>query len=330
MWQSGCRQGEGDGPMGECERRSLVDAAREFPETSMDGPMACMQREVCEQLWAALDEEVRRIEQIQDPIERNRQISAAYAKVYQQDERLLWSGVAAFVSKQVGCGMRDARAMLESAGRRKEIYEQAMEMQMRYPAGEPGAAGGIGLGQAIASLQHGSAETLYGGLVNGNLAVFKEIYPVLRFYSQHGLARLLECAQCHDPIIPDELISALEQVEAGDLSCGAEEMLRYEQSKTLQKVVYNDKAVANALRWNRLGERVWIGRLFGAQPIQVNFVADCEGGESVDFDGRDLSNFDERWPYAQRVKEKFDELVGRDRATLEQELNEIIRAAARP
>ena len=45
---------------------------------------------------------------IADPTERNRAINAAYARLWLHDERFQWAGLAAFASKQVGCGLLHA------------------------------------------------------------------------------------------------------------------------------------------------------------------------------------------------------------------------------
>ncbi len=45
---------------------------------------------------------------IADPIARNRAINAAYARLWLADPRFQWAGLAAFASKQVGCGMLHA------------------------------------------------------------------------------------------------------------------------------------------------------------------------------------------------------------------------------
>ena len=45
---------------------------------------------------------------IADPVERNRVINAAYARLWLHDSRFQWAGLAAFASKQVGCGLLHA------------------------------------------------------------------------------------------------------------------------------------------------------------------------------------------------------------------------------
>jgi uncharacterized Zn-binding protein involved in type VI secretion len=45
---------------------------------------------------------------IADPKARNRAINAAYAQLWRLDNRFQWAGLAAFASKQVGCGLLHA------------------------------------------------------------------------------------------------------------------------------------------------------------------------------------------------------------------------------
>ena len=45
---------------------------------------------------------------IADPKARNSAINAAYAQLWLDDPRFQWAGLAAFASKQVGCGLLHA------------------------------------------------------------------------------------------------------------------------------------------------------------------------------------------------------------------------------
>ena len=51
---------------------------------------------------------------IEDPKERNRAINAAYARLWLHDNRFQWAGLAAFASKQVGCGLLHAADSIEN------------------------------------------------------------------------------------------------------------------------------------------------------------------------------------------------------------------------
>ncbi|WP_254853143.1 DUF2515 family protein [Xenorhabdus bovienii] len=50
---------------------------------------------------------------IADPIARNKRINQTYANVWLKDNRFQWAGLAAFASKQVGCGLLHAIVMIK-------------------------------------------------------------------------------------------------------------------------------------------------------------------------------------------------------------------------
>jgi hypothetical protein len=47
------------------------------------------------------------------PKARNKAINAAYAQLWRHDPRFQWAGLAAFASKQVGCGLLHAADTVE-------------------------------------------------------------------------------------------------------------------------------------------------------------------------------------------------------------------------
>jgi hypothetical protein len=59
---------------------------------------------------------------IADPKARNKAINAAYAQLWRLDSRFQWAGLAAFASKQVGCGLLHAA---ESVEKIRAEYEAA-------------------------------------------------------------------------------------------------------------------------------------------------------------------------------------------------------------
>ena len=72
----------------------------------------------CDCLWRIYQQEAEEIVApggvlIADPIERNRAINAAYARLWLHDSRFQWAGLAAFASKQVGCGLLHATESME-------------------------------------------------------------------------------------------------------------------------------------------------------------------------------------------------------------------------
>ena len=72
----------------------------------------------CDCLWRIYQREAEEIVApggvlIADPKERNRVINAAYARLWLHDSRFQWAGLAAFASKQVGCGLLHATESME-------------------------------------------------------------------------------------------------------------------------------------------------------------------------------------------------------------------------
>jgi hypothetical protein len=69
-------------------------------------------------LWHRYQKEAEDIvgqggELIADPIVRNKRINQTYANVWLKDNRFQWAGLAAFASKQVGCGLLHAIVMIK-------------------------------------------------------------------------------------------------------------------------------------------------------------------------------------------------------------------------
>ncbi len=81
---------------------------------------------------------------IADPRQRNRVINSAYAQLWRLDNRFQWAGLAAFASKQVGCGLLHAAEAIEKI---QVEYEAAQ--QLRRSARVSWRQGGLGLIVAI-------------------------------------------------------------------------------------------------------------------------------------------------------------------------------------
>jgi len=53
-------------------------------------------------------------------VEHNQVINAAYARLWLQDSRFQWAGLAAFASKQVGCGLLHASNTVDLIGQQRD------------------------------------------------------------------------------------------------------------------------------------------------------------------------------------------------------------------
>ena len=96
-------------PLDECKTHKMEILGVEMMIT--DVPIL-----TCDCLWRIYQSQAEEIVApggvlIADPIERNRAINAAYARLWLHDSRFQWAGLAAFASKQVGCGLLHAAGM---------------------------------------------------------------------------------------------------------------------------------------------------------------------------------------------------------------------------
>jgi hypothetical protein len=276
---------------------TYTKAQRQFNEQPLSPIHQCEFTSACEPkipdcrlAWVETDEEVEQLMAIADPLARNQAVNAAYAQLYLNHKELRWSGVVAFASKQVGCGMRDALALMND-------YVPDLEMP----------------------------DAVYNALVKGNKAIFKQTYPALRFYSEYGLEGLHQCAQAHEPPVNKKFLEGFDLVAQGKLKEGAEQMLKYEQLDLLLEEVYKDEEFVRAVRLNQ-----WIIKKAGEFPsigfkkIKLAFSAHCEGGPEVVFEGWHLDDPNERWPYAKQVGETFQALVEQQSIFISGQLRRIV------
>jgi len=200
-------------PISECETRKIhvYDCDLEV----IDVPIL-----TCEGLWRIFQREAEEIVApggvlIADPKERNRAINAAYAKLWLHDPRFQWAGLAAFASKQVGCGLlhaadsieriqveRDARQKLyamraESGlfGGDKTKQEQAIREREQADDLNPVPSVDWRSKGAQQSLVQGQLQHVYDMLALGNTTLFLDIYPLHMFYAKRGLKELEHCLQ---------------------------------------------------------------------------------------------------------------------------------------
>ena len=150
------------------------------------GPAATLEKGIAayvltpEHLWTTFQKEAEDIVKvngkfIEDDTERNKRINAAYAKLWLADNRFQWAGLAAFASKQVGCGLLHARQLSE---RNKDELKYAV-----YLASNSTEAAGI---SAAPTIIKNGADYMYERLGFGNMHLFLDIYPLHRFYMERG------------------------------------------------------------------------------------------------------------------------------------------------
>ena len=182
---------------------------------------------VCENLWRGYQQRAEAVvapggKLIADPKARNSAINAAYANLWLMDPRFQWAGLAAFASKQVGCGLLHAADSIEKiqveheAGQslkhsarkgffgllsRSERDRQAKlrefeQAQRDYDqAHRNNPVPSIDLGRDDGSLSYAQQlyQHVYEMLAMGNTTLFLDVFPLHAFYQERGLKALETC-----------------------------------------------------------------------------------------------------------------------------------------
>jgi len=216
----------------------------------------------CEKLWAKYQKEAEDIlaPANEDHRERNKIISAAYADLCLKNPEFQWAGLAAYASKQVGCAMDHSLKM------------RAIGAGGAAPGGVVGGVPGVGVAAGVSA----SANYTYQMLGLGNKSLFLDIYPMHRFYQEHGFEKLYHCAGERQPPIPAQALDGFRAIElyrkTGDkdqLFQSVRSLAWYEQVNVLQRDIYNDWTMRRILRVNETG-------LPGTLPADVVMGSGCK------------------------------------------------------
>lgn len=256
----------------------------------------------------------------------NRRINSAYAFLWLKDKRFQWAGLAAFASKQVGCGLLHASTTL------KEAHDRVLANPDFLDVGSGGEAVG--------------AYTMFGKLALGNLSLFLDIYPLHRFYMLRGFEALQTSLkyrwEIRDKVRwPEEarkrlefggqfpeIIEGFKAIEDGKIARSVERLARHEQVNILQKIIYDDTDTRLALDANQFA---WVNNLRGAAEIQLTLSAQCKPeGKFTSWFPRlttsHLWNEDHRMAFVLRTAEQFDRLLrGEGRFAIERAIQDISR-----
>jgi len=151
---------------------------------------------------------------IADPVARNRAINAAYARLWLHEPRFQWAGLAAFASKQVGCGLLHAAQSIESIREeheaRQRLRDSRSEAGLLTPGKMPEQAAALGeYQQARArnplaavdvrgpgeeqSIVQQQFQHVFEMMAMGNTTLFLDVYPLHQFYAVRGLEELKKC-----------------------------------------------------------------------------------------------------------------------------------------
>lgn len=292
-----------------------------------------------EHLWATFQAEAEDLIRVNGSTggneeERNKRINAAYAKLWLADNRFQWAGLAAFASKQVGCGLLHSRHLSE---RNKDELKYAVNW-----AGSSTEAAGL---SAAPTMIKNGADYMLDRLGFGNKHLFLDIYPLHRFFMERGwkeFTAYLERRQnkkypvywdVNRSVLPfgtpfREIRDGFERINRGDLAEGVRALAQHEQVNILQRIMYNDPAMQDALSMNQLA---WALRFPSGvyTEIQLTLSAQCKAKDGwtsffPSLRSAKLWVTEERMQFVNRAAVRFDELLrSRERPYVEESLQAI-------
>jgi len=312
------------------------------------GPAATVEQGIAvdlltpEHLWATFQKEAEDVLQIdgkwiEDDKLRNRRINAAYARLWLADPRFQWAGLAAFASKQVGCGLLHAADIVDTNRRQRELVERSLGQ-----ASVPGARYGATLKQALMEMGGGEMTARLG---HGNKHLFLDIYPLHRFYMERGWGefdKYLEKRQnkrypVHWEIDGEilrfgkpfkEIRDGFRLIDKGDYATGVELLAQHEQVNILQAIMYNDRVMQALLAWNQFAWAIEFPSGY-YQEIKLALSAQCKAKTGLtawfsrDRNAR-LWVVEERMKFVLSAARRFDSLLsGPMRTQVEASIREI-------
>ncbi|ALS60738.1 DUF2515 family protein [Pandoraea norimbergensis] len=285
-------------------------------------------RHECVEMWRFYQKKAEAIVAVADPIARNRRINAEYAKLWLGDRRFQWAGLAAFASKQVGCGLLNARALFEKSNQQRDDYQKwrgsSSLLEQMSPVHSPRVRmpdQGEGAGAA----------TVYEMLAKGNMALFLDVWPLHMFYKEYGLRRFKQCLRERMQLrgrvrwelnddVPfgepwAEITDGFSAIENGNIALGVDYLARHEQVNILRPAIYEDWMFASLMRANQF---LWVTSFptGSAKEIQLTLAVECElpntDTKVVRFSDKpfaDLSNVGQRLEFTLRLAAQFDALL---------------------
>jgi hypothetical protein len=272
---------------------------------------------------------------IADPIQRNRRINQAYAQLWLADKRFQWAGLAAFASKQVGCGL------LHAAGNIEKAQEEMRQNRARIDIMNSGDGAAIDI---MPSAIGGSSAYMFQQLALGNTTLFLDIYPLHRFYMLRGFSALKKCliereAISNQIIWPvdnikfgkpfSQIIDAFELIEKNQIARSVRVMAEHEQLNILQSAIYNSALMRRALDANQFSWATGFPAGTAAE-IKLTLSAECnseKNSRTVWFSKNkraQLYEQNERMALVNMAATRFDALLNSpERNLIEASISEI-------
>lgn len=296
-----------------------------------------------EHLWATFQAEAEDLVKVNGSFEgnedaRNKRINAAYAKLWLADNRFQWAGLAAFASKQVGCGLLHAAVAVVKSRREREQFE------LSVAAAFPGAEAAVGP-QAVTE---GGAAYMHDRLGFGNEHLFLDIYPLHRFYMERGWKEFNDYLAKRQNnkypvywnvdrrILPfgapfREVREGFRRIEDGDLLKSVELLAQHEQVNVLQQILYNDRSMQRLLALNQFAVVTNLSPTGDAEKIELTLSAQCKAkdGFTLPFSSEKYAKLwvvEQRMRFVLRAANQFNKLLeGPQRSRLEESLRAIAR-----
>ncbi len=209
---------------------------------------------VCENLWRGYQQRAEAVvapggKLIADPKARNSAINAAYANLWLMDPRFQWAGLAAFASKQVGCGLLHAADSIEKIQAEYEAgqslknsartgffglfsrserdrqaklreFEQAQRDYEQAHRNNPVPRVDLGRGDESLSYVQQLYQHVYEMLAMGNTTLFLDVFPLHVFFKERGLKALETCLPSRKNIYGHDLHPVLWPIEQETLEFG--------------------------------------------------------------------------------------------------------------
>lgn len=302
--------------------------------------------QTCASAWLRCQQEAEAIiadadgNMIADAVVRNRRINAAYAELWLRNPRFQWAGLAAFASKQVGCGLLHSAQVEEKAAADMRANGGGDSFEWLFKNMWPAA---IGAGSGY----------MRGQLSLGNVTLFLDIYPLHRFYELRGLAGLKGCLPKRADIrgrvkwpVPEtllpfgkpftQILNGFDKIEANDIQNSVKHLAYHEQVNVLQPVIYDDWKTRLALDGNQFA---WVTKLPSGDysEIQLTLSAQCtaKSKSSTIWFAKSLAaqlyDVAQRMQFVYSAAEQFDKLLhSKARVEVERSIREIHAAGSRP
>ena len=311
------------------------------------GPAATVQKSVAvdiltpEHLWATFQMEAEDLLKtggrwITDGKAVNQRINAAYARLWLADNRFQWAGLAAFASKQVGCGLLHSADLVELNQRERERIRRSFE-QAAVPGVEFATMTQSGTGVCAAGM--------YERLAFGNKHLFLDIYPLHRFYMERGWGEFntnLERRQnkryavewqVDRAVLPfatpfHEIRDGFGRIETDSVEESVKVLAKHEQVNILQAILYDSAVMQGLLALNQLA---WAYDFptGNYEEIKLALSAQCKAktGWQISFWKDACAKLwvaDQRMSFVFKAADRFNALLnGTERAHVEASIQKI-------